>query len=166
MTRLCVRSLRRARTGALAASVAGCLAAFSVAGSAAAPAVPNACTLLAAAAPQKALDPGMTVEMGKATLKTSGSGMGASSYCSEKVGSLTVSLDLYLQDYGFGGIMRPTESHPAGIGGGVLITGTSLKGGVVDLTRMHKGGIYAIVEADGASVSRLTTLSVAVYKLL
>ena len=91
----------------------------------------------------------------------------ASEACSETVGPVTVSVDVFLQDFGFGGVLHPTELHPTGIGGGVVVTGTSASSGApVDSAHPHKGQVYAVIVADGPCPTSLTTISRQIYGLL
>ena len=107
----------------------------------AASSLPNPCTLLTAAHAEKSLDPPKSVSVRPVHLQSSGTGTFASEACSETVGPLTVSVDVFLQDFGFGGVLHPTELHPSGIGGGVVITGTSafLLGAPVDRCASSQG---------------------------
>ncbi len=158
-----------ARLVAIAAigSVACLLLAAAAEGASAATSLPNPCTLLTAAHAEKALDPTKSVSVGAVHLQTSGTGTFASEACSETVGPLTVSVDVFLQDFGFGGVLHPTELHPTGIGGGVVITGTSASSGApVDSAHLHKGRVYAVIVANGASPTGLTAISRQIYQLL
>jgi hypothetical protein len=128
--------------------------------------LPNPCTLLAAARVQKALDPTTSVKVGSGHLTKYGSGEFADENCSETVGSITVSFSVFLQDFSSGGVIDPTELHPAGIGGGVIITGKSTTGTTVDIAHLHKGPVYANISTNGASPSGLTTLSQQIYNLM
>ena len=152
----------------LAMVAAAWFAALSlVAGTAVAMAsLPNPCTLLVAAHAEKALDPTSSVKVGAGHLQKYGSGQFASQTCTETVGALTVSVSLFLQDFSSGGVLHPTEIHPAGIGGGFIITGKSTTGTAVDNAHLHKGQVYATIAANGATPSGLTTLSQKIYKLM
>jgi hypothetical protein len=151
----------------LALVVAACALSLVAGGRAVAmTSLPNPCTLLADAHVQKELDPTNSVKVGPGHLKTYGSGKFADENCSETVGSLTVAVSVFLEDFSSGGVMHPVELHPAGIGGGVIITGTSPTGTAVDIAHLHKGPVYADVSANGATPSSLTALSQQIYKLL
>ncbi len=157
------------RREVMALALASCCAAlFLVAEAKAEPmtSLPNPCTLLTDAHVQKALDPTKSVTVGPGHLQNYGSGQGASEYCSETVGSLSVNVSVFLQDYSSGGLIDPIELHPAGIGSGVIITGKLNTGAAVASAHLHKGAVYATVSANGASTSGLTALSQQIYKLL
>ena len=123
---------------------------------------PNACSILAGAHPQKALYPGksVTVTAGKETTYASGVS------CTQKVGSLTVTLGLVGQDYGFGGVLDPQQTPLTGMGGGTVITGKLTNGTRVATARFHRGSIWATLSVPGATVGALAQLSHAVYALL
>jgi hypothetical protein len=151
----------RRRAGALVV-VVFCLVSVAVAGAASSAALPNPCTLLISAHPEKALAPGRSVEHRKLVKQGS-----AGSTCSETVGTLPVYLSVSHAFGGFGGIKVISMTHPSGLGGGdELVVGKTPTGGPVDFVVFHKSTTYADLSANGANPSSLTTLAREIYKLL
>jgi hypothetical protein len=141
----------------------------AAAGSAAVATLPNPCTLLAKVHPEHTFGHGKTVEVTHKKLQKYGSGRYASVACSETVGTQPVSLSLSgAPPGGFGGIVKPTSSHPSGLGvGDTLIVGTAAgKGTPVDIVLFHRASVYADLSANGASPALLTSFARQVYKQL
>ena len=139
-----------------------CLVFVAVAGAASSAALPNPCTLLISAHPEKALARGKSVEHRKLVKQGS-----AGSTCSETVGTLPVYLSVSHAFGGFGGIKVTSMTHPSGLGSGdELVVGKSPTGGPVDFVVFHKSTTYADLSANGANPSSLTTLAREIYKLL
>jgi hypothetical protein len=154
----------------LVGAIAIAAAAFAVAGVpayAASSALPNPCTVLASAHAEDSVgSPAAAVTAGK--LKTYGTGRYLELYCSENVGTLSVSLSLVGEDEnGFGGVKVTSTTHPGGLGSDdTLIVGTDISGGPVDFINFHRGSVYADLGANGASPSGLTALAQKIYKLI
>jgi hypothetical protein len=139
---------------------------FAAASEVSAASPPNACTLLTNAHPEQTLHKGGSAITHRALHKY-GSGQGASQTCSETIGTQPVYLFLSLGAGGFGGVKVTSTTHPSGLGSGdSLIVGTSSRGGAVDFIEFHRGTVFAVLTANGASPSGITTVARKVYKLL
>ncbi len=151
------------------AVVGGSAAALALAGGALAggTAVPNACTLLANAHPEKVFGHGKTLAVAHRKAQKFGTGKYATYQCSETVGTQAVSLSVSSGGGGFGGVKVTSETHPSGVGSGAtLIVGTAAGSGKpVDFISFHRGTVYLDIDANGASPALLTSLARAVYKL-
>ena len=153
----------------LSASVVlvGCLL-IAAAATASRAALPNACAVLTMAHPEKAVGRGKVLPVSHRKSQKFGVGAAASFVCSEKVGTQAISLSLSSSSGGFGGVRVTSQTHPSGLGvGDTLTIGKSASGtSPVDFLSFHRGGVYAVVTANGASPSVLTTFSRTVYRLL
>lgn len=129
---------------------------------------PNACTVMAKAHPEKAFGHGKMLAVSQRKSQKYGAGASATSVCSEKVGTQAISLSLSSSGSGFGGVKVTTQTHPSGIGAGDTLTiGTTASGSSpVDFLSFHRGHVYAVVTANGAAPSVLTTFARTVYRLL
>ena len=157
---------RLARRWTLVGLVAGCLTvAATAAGSGAA--LPNACTLLTKAQPEKVFGHGRLLAVTQRKAQKFGTGAAATLFCSEKVGRQPVSLSLSGSGGGFGGVRVISQTHPAGLGvGDTLTVGTSPSGSPVDIISFHRRGVFAVITANGAAPAVLTVFARTVYKLL
>jgi hypothetical protein len=138
--------------------------AWLIASSAAA--LPNPCTLLANAHAGTAFGHGKTLPLGAKKTQHYGTGKYAGATCITSVGSQQVSLNLSGGGGGFGGVKITSQTHPSGLGAGATLTvGTGLGngGGPVDFISFHRGPIYAVITANGASSAALTSVARAVY---
>jgi hypothetical protein len=141
---------------------------LAAAASASGLASPNACAVLTEAHPEKAFGHGKVLAVSQRKSQKYGVGAAASSVCSEKVGTQAVSLSLSSSSGGFGGVKVTSQTHPSGLGAGDTLTvGTTPSGGSpVDFVSFHRGNVYAVASANGATPSVLTTFARIVYKLL
>ena len=147
------------RGAAVSAALAGACALAAGAGAAG---YPNACTVLTKAHVATALFPTSTVTAAPGKETTYPDGVS----CTQTVGSLTVTLGLVSQNYGFGGILHPRVSALKGVGGGAIITGTTAAGKPVATARFRRGPIWVTLSVPGASPSSLQTLSRSIYAAL
>jgi len=144
----------------------GCLAVVATAAGSGT-ALPNACTLLTKAQPEKVFGHGKQLAVTQRKAQKFGTGAAATLLCSEQVGRQPVSLSLSLSGGGFGGIRVISQTHPAGLGSGDTLTvGTSPAGSPVDIISFHRGHVFAVVTANGAAPAILTVFARALYKLL
>jgi hypothetical protein len=129
---------------------------------------PSACTVLMKAHPEKAFGHGKILAVSQRKSQKFGAGAAATSVCSEKVGTQAISLSLSSSGAGFGGVRVTSQTHPSGLGAGdTLSVGTTPRGSSpVDLLSFHRGNVYAVVTANGAAPSVLTTFARSVYRLL
>ena len=136
-----------------------------VASTAAAGALPNPCSVLAAAHAQNTIARGHHVNVGKVKVSTSTPTYKA---CSQVVGSITVYLGISSFLGGSGGVAVTSLTHPSGLGVGAELTiGTAMgSGGPVDVIVFHRGGVYVTINANGAAPSNLTTLARQVFRSL
>ena len=133
-----------------------------VASTAAAGALPNPCSVLAAAHAQNTIARGHHVNVGKVKVSTSTPTYKA---CSQVVGSITV----YLGISSFlGGVAVTFLTDPSGLGAGAELTiGKAMgSGGPVDVIVFHRGGVYVTINANGAAPSNLTALARQVFRSL
>jgi hypothetical protein len=154
----------RFRVALVASAVILAGSAWFVASSAAA--LPNPCTLLDNAHAGTAFGDGKTLPLGTKKTQHYGTGKYAGASCLTTVGSQQVSLDLSGGGGGFGGVKVTSQTHPSGLGPGATLTvGTGLGngGGPIDFISFHRGPIYAVVTANGASTAVLTSFARAVY---
>jgi len=150
-----------------AAVAIGCLVVAATAAASGA-ASPNACAVLTKAHPEKTFGHGKVLAVSQRKSHKYGAGAAASSVCSEKVGTQAISLSLSSSGGGFGGVKVTSQTHPSGLGAGdTLIVGTTASGNSpVDFLSFHRGNVYAVVTANGAAPSVLTTVARSVYRLL
>jgi hypothetical protein len=129
---------------------------------------PSACTVLTKAHPERLFGGGKVLAVSQRKSQKYGAGAAASSVCSEKVGTQPISLSLSSSGGGFGGVRVTSQTHPAGLGAGDTLTvGTTPSGSSpVDFLSFHRGSVYAVVTANGAAPSVLTTFARSVYRLL
>jgi hypothetical protein len=129
---------------------------------------PSACAVLTKAHPEKAFGHGKVLAVSHRKAQKYGAGASATTVCSEKVGTQAISLSLSSSGGGFGGIKVTSQTHPSGLGAGDTLTvGTTPSGNSpVDFLSFHHGNVYAVVTANGAAPSVLTTFARAVYRLL
>jgi hypothetical protein len=149
------------------ASVAiGCLVLASTA-AASGTALPSACTLLAGAHPEKVFGHGKTLAVTHRKSQKYGSGKYATFQCTETVGTQAISLSVASSNGGSGGIKITSQSHPTGLGSGATLTvGTAAGSNApVDFISFHRGAVYVVINANGATPATLTTFARAVYKL-
>ena len=160
-------AFRSFRCLAGAGVVAGCLI-LAAAATASGAASPNACTVLAKAHPERAFGHGKALAVSHHKSQKYGTGAAATSVCSEKVGTQAVSLSLSSSGGGFGGVKVTSQTHPSGLGAGDTLTvGTTPSGNSpVDFLSFHRGNVYAVVTANGAAPSVITTFARTVYRLL
>jgi hypothetical protein len=157
----------RFRVGSAISGVVLLASVWWVASSAAA--LPNPCTLLANAHAGTAFGHGKTLPLGAQKTQHYGTGKYAGATCLTSVGSQQVSLNLSGGAGGFGGVKITSQTHPSGLGAGATLTvGTGLGkgGGAVDFVSFHRGPIYAVVSANGASPAVLTSFARVVYREL
>jgi hypothetical protein len=135
------------------------------ASTAAASALPNPCSVLAAAHAQNTIARGHHVNVGKVKVSTSTPTYKA---CGQVVGSITVYLGISSFFGGSGGVAVTSRTHPSGLGAGdVLTIGKAMgAGGPVDVIDFHKGGVYVTISANGAAPSNLTALARQVFRSL
>jgi hypothetical protein len=129
---------------------------------------PNACVVLTKAHPEKAFGRGKVLVVSHRKSQKYGAGAAASSVCSEQVGAQSISLSLSSSSGGFGGVKVTSQTHPSGLGAGDTLTVGTAPGGnsPVDFLAFHRGNVYAVVNANGAPPSVLTSFSRIVYRLL
>jgi hypothetical protein len=162
-----VRAFRSARPWLLGAVAIGCLA-LAASAAASGTALPNACTVLTKAHPEKAFGHGKILTVSHRKSQKFGVGAAASFVCSEMVGKQPIVLSLSASAAGgFGGVKVTSQTHPSGLGAGDTLTvGSSPSGSPVDFLSFHRGVVYAVVTANGSAPSVLTTFSRTVYKLI
>ena len=141
----------------------------AVAGTASrATALPNPCTLLAAAHAERTIgtEKAATVKPGK--LSKYGTGALLDETCTETVGKIVVALSVAHNYGGFGGVTVTSTTHPGGLGAGdTLIVGTTPDGSKpVDFIVFHKASVYTSINANGAAPASLTAFARQVYKLI
>ena len=132
---------------------------------AAAAALPNPCSVLAAARAQNTIARGHHVNVGEVKVSRSTPTYRA---CSQVVGSITVYLGISSFLAGSGGVAVTSLTHPTGLGAGAELTiGKAMgSGGPVDVIVFHRGGVYVTINANGAAPSNLTTLARQVFRSL
>ena len=159
----------------IAALVAG-IAAFAavpvlaVAGTASsrATALPNPCTVLAAAHAERTIGTDKSAAAKPGKLSKYGTGALLNETCTETVGKIEVALSVAHNFGGFGGVKVTSTTHPGGLGAGdTLVVGTSPDGSKpVDFIMFHKASVYASISANGAAPASLTAFARQVYKLI
>ena len=157
---------RSARGVGSAGMVIGCLVLASTA-AASGMALPNACTLLAGAHPERVFGHGKTLAATHRKSQKYGAGKYATFQCSETVGTQPISLSVAYSNGGFGGVKVTSQAHPSGLGSGATLTvGTAAGSNApVDFVSFHRGAVYLVINANGATPTTLTTFARAVYKL-
>ena len=154
---------------AVAGVVALACLVFVASGVASTAALPNPCTLLARAHPERTFGAGKMLAVKDRKLQKYGSGLSASASCSETVGTQPVVLSLFGAGAGgYAGVKVTSQTHPSGLGSGAaLIVGTAAGGGgPVDFVVFHKSSVYVDASANGASPTVLTTFARQIYKAL
>lgn len=130
-------------------------------------ALPSACAVLTKAHPEKAFGHGRVLVVSHHKAQKFGTGAATILVCSETVGRQSVSLSLSSSGGGFGGVKVISQTHPSGLGSGDTLTvGTSPTGSPVDFISFHRGGVFAVITANGAVPSLLTAFARTIYKLL
>ena len=138
------------------------------AGGVSAATLPNPCTLLTKAHPERVFGHGKTLTVTHRVQHKYGSGALANLSCAETVGTQPVSINLSAGAGGFGGVKITSQTHPAGLGAGAtLFVGTGLGGGgPVDFIEFHTATIYVSISANGATPNTLTAFARVVYKAI